>query len=1171
MIALALKRPVTIAMAVCLVLVLGAKGNKNLGRDLLPNIAYPSLTVMTRYEGAAPQEVEEFITQRLEASLSTIKGKRQINSYSREGLSLITIEFQWGENMQLAILHVREKLDIARFQAGFPQDAERPTILRWDPSSKPIVSLAITADTSILALRDGVHDVIKPRLEQLDGVALAQISGDVERVIDVEVDPQRIMLYGLDLEEIATAIERSSGTIAGGTIRKGRYRYALRTLGEFSSVAQIEEVVVARRNGAAIRLGDVAEVKDTLKDREALSFVQGKEAVGLLVYKEAGANTIETTRRIKATLQELATTQPAYTVTMVFEEAQFIEQALNNVWVSLIFGGLFAFVVLVLFLGDLKSPFYVFTSIPISIIACVALMYFTGVSVNIMSLGGLALGVGMLVDNSIVVLENIYRHRQEGTPALEAAWIGTREVAAPVAASTFTTVAVFFPIVYLKGITGALFGDQALTVTFSMISSLVVSLTVLPLLTALGPLLSGRDKLPATLPSLVHLDAQQNPRNLWFWRWWEFLLVAMVTAAVLGAMKKSWLHLALALLMVAVLPLLLFLMKWVLTLLVSLSLQSLALLARITTRGSGGILEKIILPPFNKALALFETLYHRLLLWALERSAVALTACLILLLLSLVLLGELKRELMPKSATGQFLVEVQLPPGSAIESTTEIVHRLETLLLQDSAVAVVFSQIGASEANVAQLLRDSGANSAQISVRLKAQNISLSEVRRLAQQLRGATQSWNEVKLQVTESESSFEDLLAAEGGAGFQLILEGTRFEDLFLANDLAMAALGKLDGLKDLKSSLSRDYPQVQVQLNRETIERFGFTLGAVGQFLSGGMRGSQATEYKEFDKRIDVRVRFPASEREDFERVLAMSLTSPDGTVVPLRQLIDAEVVLGSKEIRRQNQKRVAVISAQLAGRKISELVPMAQEALKGIRWPDTVRPPRFGGEHSGVQGSFNQLIWAFVLSALLVYMIMASQFESLRAPFVVIFAVPFGLIGASLALTLAGETLNIMSVIGLVVLSGIVVNDAIVKVDFIKTAHQAGSSVRDAILQAAAVRLRPILMTTATTVLGLLPMAFGLMPWLVNRSFFAGIFHELDPLLLTMGLPPTTELFSGQGAELQRPLAIAVIGGLSAATLLTLVITPLLYAWLMPKQLASPGPKTKERPLENGAQA
>jgi len=1170
MIALALKRPVTISMAVCLVLVLGFKGNQNLGRDLLPNIAYPSLTVMTRYDGAAPQEVEEFITQRLEASLSTIKGKRHINSVSREGLSLITIEFQWGENMQLAILHVREKLDIARFQAGFPQDAERPTILRWDPSSKPIVSLAVTADTPILALRDGVHDVIKPRLEQLDGVALAQISGDVERVIDVEVDPQRIMLYGLNLEEIATAIERSSGTIAGGTIRKGRYRYALRTLGEFTSVAQIAEVVVGRNNGAAIRLGDVAMVKDTLKDREALSFVQGREAVGLLVYKEAGANTIETTRRIKATLQELAATQPAYAITMVFEEAQFIEQALNNVWVSLIFGGIFAFIVLVLFLGDLKSPFYVFTSIPISIITCVALMYFTGVSVNIMSLGGLALGVGMLVDNSIVVLENIYRHRQEGCSALEAAWKGTREVAAPVAASTFTTVAVFFPIVYLKGITGALFGDQALTVTFSMLSSLVVSLTVLPLLTSLGDLVAGRDALPARLPSLVQLDAQENPRNIWFWRWWEFLLVAMVAAAVLAAMKKPWIHLVYALALLTVLPLTLFLVKWLFTLLASLTLQSTALLSRISSTGSGGILHRLILPPFNKALALFEHLYHRILLWALDRSTVALAACVALLLVSLMLLANLKRELMPKSATGQFLVEVQLPPGSSIESTTEIVHGLEKVLLADPAVEVVFSQIGASEANVAQLLRDSGTNSAQISVRLTQRHISLEEVRRLGQLLRQNATQWNEIALQITESESSFEDMLAAEGGSGFQLILEGTRFEDLFQANDLALAALGKLDGLKDLKSSLSRDYPQIQVQLNRETIERFGFTLGSVGQFLSGGMRGSQATEYKEFDKRIDVRVRFPETEREDFDRVLAMALTSPDGTVVPLRQLLEAEVVLGSKEIRRQNQKRVAVISAQLAGRKISEMVPAAADALKGIRWPDTIRPPRFGGEHSGVQGSFAQLIWAFALSSLLVYMIMASQFESLRAPLVVIFAVPFGLIGAALALAMAGETLNTMSVIGIVVLSGIVVNDAIVKVDFIKTAQEGGASLRAAILEAASVRMRPILMTTATTILGLLPMAFALMPWLVNHSVLAGAFHALDPLLIGIGLPATTDLFSGQGAELQRPLAIAIIGGLTGSTLLTLVITPVLYAWLMPAK----GSRTNaadDLPWKQGEQA
>ncbi|MCB1052760.1 MAG: efflux RND transporter permease subunit [Acidobacteria bacterium] len=1149
MIALSLRRPVTVFMAVLLILSLGYLGYSNLGRDLLPDIAYPSLTVMTKYEGAAPQEVEEFITKRLESALSTVKGKRKIESISREGISLITIEFQWGEDMQLAILHVREKLDIARFQTGFPQDAERPNILRWDPSSKPIVGLAISAPTNILNLRDGVHDVIKPRLEQLDGVALAQISGDVERVIDVEVDPQKISLYGLDLETVSSAIQRANGTIAGGTIKKGRYRYALRTLGEFDSVEEIAQVVVARRNGTSIRISDIARVRDTLKDREAMAFVNGTEAIGLLIYKEAGANTIETTKLVKACLEELKKTQPNYTITLAFEEAKFIEQALNNVWISLLFGGIFAFLVLVLFLGDLKSPIFIFLSIPISIVTTVALMYFGDVSLNIMSLGGLALGIGMLVDNSIVVLENIYRYREMGYSARDAAFQGAKEVAAPVTASTFTTIAVFFPIVYLKGITGELFGEQALTVTFSMLSSLVVSITVLPLLTALYDIFKGRDSLPAQLPAMPVVEAAQNPRDLWFWRWWEYIAILVLATVVLGAFKMDWWRLLYVAIGILVLPLVLFLLKWAFTFVLALIFQAVAFALRLGSSGSKGLLNRVILPVFNYAFARFEDVYHAVLVWALERKFMALSMSLIVLACGVFVMTHLKKELMPKSATGQFLVEMKLPPGSAIEVTADMVTRFEEALLRDSAVDVVFSQVGASDANVAQLLRDSGMNTAQLSVKLKPQYVSLAEVYRLSEFMREYGRNFPQVQLSFIESESSFEDLLAAEGGAGFQVQLEGERFDELYEANDSVLAALAKIDGLKDIQSTLTRDYPQIQVTLNREKIERYGFTVQGVGQFFSGGMRGAQATEFKEFDKRIDVRVRFPEAERENFDKILALTLTSPDGSPVPMTDLLQVEVIQGSKEIRRVDQKRVALISADLAGKKISEVVPAVQAEFASMRFPNSVSKPRLVGEQSGIQNSFSQLIWAFLLSSLLVYMIMAGQFESIVAPFVVIFTVPMGLIGTAAILWAFGQTINIMSLIGLVVLSGIVVNDAIVKVDFIKSANEAGMSIREAIFKASKVRLRPILMTTATTVLGLLPMAFGLMPYLVNRSFLAPVFQAVDPALVGLGLPVMSELFSGQGAEIQQPMALTIIGGLTCATLMTLVLIPLLYEVFM----------------------
>jgi len=1154
MIGLSLRRPVTVTMVVALCLVLGVMSYMRLGRDLLPDISYPSLTIQTRYEGAAPQEIEDFITEPLEAALATVRGKRSITSISREGMSLITLEFEWGENMQIALLNVREKLDAARFRQGFPEDADRPNILRWDPSAKPIVGLAITGNASVLMLKEAVRDVIKPRLEQLEGVAFAQISGDIERVIDVEIDREKLNLFGLDIGTIATAIGQANANIPGGTIKKGRYRYSLRTLGEFDSVDQINSVVVARKNGVDIRVQDVAKVRDTTKDRESMATVSGKEAIGLLVYKEAGANTIEATRLVKELLEEFKETNPEYGITLAFEEAEFIEQALNNVWVSLLFGGLFAFIVLILFLSDLKSPLFIFTSIPIAIIVTLVLMYFFNFSLNIMSLGGLALGVGMLVDNSIVVLENIYRYREMGKSPMEAAFLGAKEVALPVAASTLTTIAVFFPIVYLKGVAGALFGEQAWTVTFSLLSSLIVSLTVLPVLTAVASILKGRDSLPSKITPMPKMDANKYPRGFHFWKWWEYLIATLVIFFIASYFKVEWKYAVVIIVAVGILPLVLWVLKWIFTFLLSLLFQFIGFMAMVVTGAVRLVLDYALLPAFNFLYDGFEKIYHATLGWCLDRKLITLTLALILLVITLMTVPSLKRELMPKSATGQFTIDAKLAPGTALEITAEVIERLEAYLGQDEAVEVVFSQIGASEANLAQLLRDSGTNTANIAVKLKEEHVSLKEVYRLSDLVRQFAKDVPGLTVSFNEANSSFEELLASEGGSGLIVQLEGDQFQSLYAANDTLMAALAEIDGVQDVTTSLSRDYPQMKIQLNRDGIERYGLDVGNVGSYLSGGMRGELATEYKEFDRNIDVRVRFAENDRENFERVLSAKVTAPNGTMVPLSELLYVDVVKEAKEIRRVNQRRVALLSLNLAGKKVSEVVPFVEEILSEARLPRGV-VTRIVGEQKGIQNSFNQLVMALILSSLLVYMIMAGQFESLRFPFVVIFTLPMGLIGTVFMLYTFDQSINIMSLIGLIVLSGIVVNDAIVKVDFINQARREGAGIREAVLQASAVRLRPILMTTATTVLGLLPMATGIVPIVMNQPVARKIFNPIDQVLLDWGWTPFAELFSPRGAEIQRPLALVVIGGLTLATMLTLILIPVLYELFSGKKLTS----------------
>jgi HAE1 family hydrophobic/amphiphilic exporter-1 len=1145
MIKLSLNRPVTVFMVVAALGVFGYVSYTRLGRDLLPDIAYPSLTVMTDYEGAAPQEVEEFITKRLESALATVRGKRKITSVSREGVSLITIEFDWGEDMQIATLNVREKLDGARFQQGFPEDADRPNILRWDPSSKPIVGLAITAPGTLVQLRDGVQELIKPRLEQLDGVALAQLSGEVERVFEIEVNRDKLVLYNLTLGDISNAVKQGNATIAGGSIKKGRYRYSLRTLGEYSSDLEIGEVVVARRGGTLIRVKDVAEIIDTIKDRESMTFVNGNEAVGLLIYKESGANTIEVTRKIKKVIEALNSEFSNYNVTLAFEDAKFIEQALNNVWISILFGGFFALLVLILFLGDLKSPFFIFTSIPIALISTLVLMYFFDLTLNLMSLGGLALGIGMLVDNSIVVLENIYRHRAGGKSPLQSAYLGTKEVAAPVAASTFTTIAVFFPIVYLKGIAGELFGEQALTVTFSLLSSLFVSLTVLPVLTALSEIVRGKNKPGVQLDSLVEIEKNMTPREFWYWRWWEWVAVFTLTVFVASYFKIVWKWIWVMGLGITLFPLAFFLIKWALTFVFSFLFQAIALFFGSLIHGVQLFIDQIVLPVFNFGYNSFYKVYHRVLIWCLDNKLTTLLIAFIILMLSFYGATELKMELMPHSATGQFSAEIRMLPGTAIEVTAAVAKECEEFLMHDPAVDLVFTQVGENDADLADLLKESGTHRAVLNIKLNDDHISLDEVRRIGSELRKFTGKFHKLQLSFTESESSFEDLLASEGGSGLVIRIESETFESLEEANRLVLEKIRPLKGLKDMKTTFAKDFPQMRISLNRTRISRYGFNIQEVGGFLAGGMRGDVATEFKEFDKKIDVRVRFSERDREEFDKVLRTTLTSPDGSVVPLSRLLDVRMVKSLREILRFNQKRVAMISADLDGVKISEMVPQVEDILKQIQYPKGVSRPVISGEQEGIRNSFSQLGFALLLSIILVYMIMAGQFESFKHPFIVILTVPMGLVGTVFMLYTFDLTLNIMSIIGLIVLSGIVVNDAIVKIDFINQALEGGIDLRSAILQASQVRLRPILMTTATTVLGLLPMATGMLTSLVHLPVLSGLVHWLDGLMLEHHMRTVTELFNGQGAEIQRPLALVVIGGLTCATLMTLILIPVFY--------------------------
>jgi len=480
---LSVKRPVTSFMFFVAIVLLGFVSLQELSIDLLPDISYPRLSVVTQYAGVAPEEIETIITDDLEAAVSRIPGLRRVESISKEGVSYMTLEFAWGTDMDFALLHTREQLDGVRDR--LPDEVEEPTIIPFDPHSRPILVLSISGDRSLLELKEFSEELIKPRLEQIEGIGSAEIAGGVEREIQVEVNPRFLSLYGLTIEQISQRIDAFNRNLQGGTIRKGRFRYALRVVGEFELLNEIGEISIkTTENRGVIRLKDIAEIKDSIKERQGITRLNGNESIGILVRKESGANTVKVTQVARVILDEIQAENPGIDVLVVQEEAKYIENAISSVFTSIALGGVLAFLVLFVFLQDVRTPLIIAVVIPISIIATFNLLFYRDITLNIMSLGGLALGVGMLVDNSIVVSESIFRHRSLGKSAIDAAIVGTKEVGMAVTASTMTTISVFLPVIYVHGVAGQLFKDQALTVTFALLSSLIVSLTLLPMLTS---------------------------------------------------------------------------------------------------------------------------------------------------------------------------------------------------------------------------------------------------------------------------------------------------------------------------------------------------------------------------------------------------------------------------------------------------------------------------------------------------------------------------------------------------------------------------------------------------------------------------------------------------------------------------------------------------------------
>jgi HAE1 family hydrophobic/amphiphilic exporter-1 len=1060
------RRPVAISMLTFAVLLFGMVSQSRLELTLLPDLSYPTLTIRTELPGAAPEEIETLLSKPIEEAVGIIRNVRQVRSTSMAERSDVTLEFNWGTAMDFAVLDAREKLDALEL----PKEAQRPIVLRFDPSQDPVMRYglalkredarmpAATTEIALKRLRRLAEDLVQKPLEGVDGVAAVKIAGGLEDEVQVLVDLGKLAQFQLTLEQVEHRLAAENANISGGRVEQGASSYLVRTLNQFRTLDEVRETILLTRSDRSIYLRDVAEVRAGFKEREAIIRVDGGEAVEISMYKEGDGNTVAIVDRIKARVEQFAKQLPAdVEMKPLYDQSVFIRQAVDEVVYAAIEGGLLAILVLYLFLRNAWTTTIVAVAIPISVIATFNVMYGAGLSLNIMSLGGIALAIGMLVDDTIVVLESIHSQRERGLPLVEAAVSGTGRVAGAVTASTLTTVAVFFPMVFVEGIAGQLFADQALVVTCALVFSLVVSLTLIPMMAsraararpvvAAAPIVRDRGRLRERLSKTRHAGFEALPAMLL----WPFVQIFRL----------------------------------------------------------GGLLLGIVLQPlaaaWQRGFAALERRYLPLLDWSLDHRLPVLAVATMLFAMAMLTLPRIGVELIPPFNQGEFRAEIQMPPGTPLERTDaalqEVARKFDGSEAAETGIAASYTVAGTGNRLDANP-ETGGENFGTYNIVLKPQAFSregelLDALSKHLDVLPGASYRYTRPALFTLKTPLEVEI-------SGYDLV-QLERISEL-----LRQRLLGS-DRFAEVETTLIPGHPEIQVLFDQERAAQLGLDTAVLASRVASVVRGSVATRYRIGDREIDVLVRGAEGERSSLDDIRNLVVNPESTQPIRLSSIADVQLRSGPSEIRRVDQQRVIVISANLAYGDLGEGVAAIESILDGIALPSGLST-RVAGQSEEMEVSFRSLTLALALAVFLVYLVMASQFESLVHPFVILFTIPLAAIGAIFALYLTGSVINVVALIGMIVLAGIVVKNGIVLIDLVNQLRADGQALRPAMLEAGRTRLRPIVMTTLTTVLGLLPMA----------------------------------LSGAEGAEVRQPMAITVIGGLVVSTLLTLVVIPVVYS-------------------------
>ncbi|TDP88777.1 HAE1 family hydrophobic/amphiphilic exporter-1 [Halanaerobium saccharolyticum] len=991
-----IKRSVTTAMIILMVLLIGAVALSRLSLDLFPDITFPGAAIITTYEGVGSEEIENLITKRIESSVATVEGVKGITSTSSRGSSTVVVEFNWGRDMDFAVQDLREQVDLVS-SMSLPENANSPMIFKFDPSMIPIMVYGVSAQgLEIDELKKEVEDELIPRLERISGVAQVNMQGGLTREIIISLKRDKLSHYNLNFDTIINIVRAENINVSAGDVLRGDKEFLVRTVGKFSNLDEIRNINIPVGNGQ-IKLSDVAEVRDGFADLKTLSRTNGKRSLSLAIQKQTDANTVEVASAVREEIDQIQNDYPDYSFSIAMDQSEFIEKSIASVSQNAVLGGLLAVIILFLFLRNIRSTIIIATAMPISIIGTFILMYFADVNLNVISLGGLALGVGMLVDNAVVVLENIYRYRSLGEGKIEAAREGASEVGMAIAASTVTTVVVFLPIVFVEGMAGQLFQDLALTVAFSLIASLMVALTLIPMLAS---------KILKVKPKELDRNKEE------------------------GRIKRTY-------------------------------------------RG-----------------ALSRALKHR---W------VFVVLLIVLLAGSFALIPQLGFEFMPGTDQGAFSVNYELPVGTALSRSNEVSTEIESVLTNIEEVETVIATVGSG----GQMMSTStSSHLGTISVQLVD----------LAERDRSTAEVMEEIRqrINIPDVDLSVEEQQGFGGGAPVNVKLFGDDLAVLERETAKATAAIEDIEGLREIDNSLSEGQPEYQIKVNRSIASRFGLNVSQIANTVRTAINGNTATRYEVAGDEYDIRVRLQEDQIEQMSQVPELNIQTAAGQMIPLSRVASLKIAEGPVEILRKDQERHSEITADIHGVDLATVMDQIQSRLSEVELPDGYRFS-YEGEFEDMQESFSSLGMAFGLAVILIYMVMASQFESLVHPFTIMFTIPLAVIGVIFGMYLTNSIVSVASILGLITLAGIVVNNAIVMVDYINQLRRRGTERIEAIITAGTVRLRPIMMTALTTILGLLPIAMGI----------------------------------GEGSESTQPMGIVIVSGLTFATFLTLFVIPIFY--------------------------